>query len=550
MKARFVFAAAAVGAIAYGAALAADQPIPAKIGLVKPMKLTKFVSKSTSGFPLPTGASQDPTIIGAEIVFFDTGVAGGTFLHTLPAAGWKGLGNPAGSKGFKYKGKPIGDSTCTIVLIKSKVIKGVCKGAAVTLTTPFAGDDGIILGIPSVAAGTLRYCAELGGVTQKNDTTLLKRKDAPAPAMCPVFPPPSTPTGTPAGTATATGTPAGTAAATATGTPTGTAAATETSTATAPPGSTPTSTPATVPPTVTNTAVPTPTSTPAACPLTAGRYTITTTGGSLRVATFAPFAFPAGGTTIQDVGAGDANCVHDTVVPYPGGLTVPVFCVPALGATTSVTQSGCGIGKIDSNGGSDYTIAELGDTSETPVCNVPQVVCPAAGPAPDSSGRIDVTVGNGAADTCASGGTGNAIVTIPVNTLTWVAADSSCPDSDGMFNSGTDTQLASFPQTLDLTTDTNTAQFSDLDANGCAKSGLGPTGPFSSTGQCIDLGANTVNIAASGTVFSSGGPTYDLLFTTVQNNSMSAPAPSGGATCGSPPLINFAGAATRCLVGP
>jgi hypothetical protein len=364
------------------------------------------------------------------------------------------------------------------------------------------------------------------------------------------------PTGTSAVTATETATAESTATATEvvpTATATGTAAATvtvtPTGTDTAPPAATATATPPAA--TATPTATPTATETPgAACPIDAGRYTITTTGGTLRVATFAPFAFPAGGTTIQDVSAGDANCVHDTVIPYPGGLTVPVFCVPALGATTSVTQTGCGIGEIDSNGGSDFTITEHGDTSEGTVCNVTQAVCPATGPAPDSSGRLDVTVGDGTADTCASGGTANAIVTIPVNTLTWVAADGSCPDSDGTFNPATDTKLAEFPQTLDLTTDTNTAQFADIDLDGCAKSGLGPTGPFSNTGQCIDLTNNTVNIAASGTVFSSGGPTYDLLFTTVQNNTLSGPAPSGGATCDNPPVIDFSGTATRCLVGP
>ncbi|MGH8922229.1 MAG: hypothetical protein ACRD0H_28480, partial [Actinomycetes bacterium] len=207
-------------------------------------------------------------------------------------------------------------------------------------------------------------------------------------------------------------------------------------------------------------------------------------------------------------------------------MTVPVFCVPALGASTSVTQSGCGIGEIDSDGGSDFTVTEHGDTSETTVCNVHQALCPTAGPAPDSSGRIDITVGNAAADTCASGGTANALVTIPVNTLTWVAADSSCPDTDSMYNPGTDTLLAQFPQTLDLTTDTNTAQFVDIDADGCSKSGLGPAGPYSSTGKCIDLVGNTVSVAASGTVFSSGGPTYDLLFTTVQNANITGPAAS------------------------
>jgi hypothetical protein len=389
--------------------------------------------------------------------------------------------------------------------------------------------------------------------------------------------------------------------------------------------------------------------------------------GALHVATFQPFPFPAGGVTIQEVGPGDANCVHTTVVPFPGGLTVPIFCVPALGATTSVVQSGCGVGEIDSNGGSDFTVNENGDTSFTsmppaPTCDVHQAGacspgvcsgikvgstctsgpkmgamcsglnataanakcglctvgtgltcntdldcgCPNSGPPPDSSGHIDITVGDGTVDTCTSG-TANAIVTIPVNTLTWVAASrcsggthdgtvcavsadckgctgnttacsctggtndgtactsdaqctgggtcggtctGGCPDPDKTYNAGTDTLLASFPQTLDLTTDKATAQFVDIDGDGCKKSGLGPNGPYSSTGQCIDLTSNTVTVAASGTIFSSGGPTYDLLFTTIQNSTVSGPGPLQAASCDQPPVINFTGTANRCLVGP
>jgi putative intracellular protease/amidase len=65
------------------------------------------------------------------------------------------------------------------------------------------------------------------------------------------------------------------------------------------------------------------------------------------------------------VAAGDANCVHATVVGFPGGFSAPNFCVPALGYTVSVTQTGCGAGQIDSDGGSDYKIEELNDTSDT-----------------------------------------------------------------------------------------------------------------------------------------------------------------------------------------
>lgn len=366
---------------------------------------------------------------------------------------------------------------------------------------------------------------------------------------CP--PPGATPTATEPVGPTATATQPIVPTSTATAVPTGTATATHTvgppptvtDTPTEGPSPSPTNTPTEGP-------SPTPTETVAVCPLDAGRYTITTTSGSLRVATFAPFPFPAGGTTLQDVGAGNADCVHDTVIPFPGGLTVPPFCVPALGATTTVTQSGCGIGRIDSDGGSDFTVTEDGDTSDLDVCNVPQATCPATGPAPDSSGRIDITVGNGVVDTCASGGTANAIVTIPVYTVTWVDADGACPDEDGMFDPDTDTLLAEFPQTLDLTTDTNTARYTDLSGDGCALSGLGPAGPFANTGHCIDLEAMTVSIAGSGTIFNSGAPTYDLLFTTIQNNNVSGPTASGGAICDDPPTINFDGLAHRCLDAP
>jgi hypothetical protein len=345
------------------------------------------------------------------------------------------------------------------------------------------------------------------------------------------------------------------------------------------PTDTPAATPTATPIFETPSPVSTPTDTPTGgCPLDPGTYTLHTTGGSLTVATFSPFPFPAGGTTVQEVGPGDANCVHSVVVAFPGGLNVPPFCVPALGATTLVTQTGCGVGRIDSNGGSDFTVGEVGDTSASVGdCHVLQDTCPAV-IAPDSSGLINVTVGNGSPDECA-GGQANAIVTIPVNTLTWVAADGMCPDSDGEYNPDVDTKLAEFPQTLDLTTDTASATFADIDGNGCFKSGLGPVGPFANNafcvaqgnplpccttcpaanqtgcgtctgpakGSCIDIDAKTVTVAASGTIFSSGGPTYDLLFATVQSNSVTGPEPSTGATCDNPPVIDFTGTAQRCL---
>jgi hypothetical protein len=294
----------------------------------------------------------------------------------------------------------------------------------------------------------------------------------------------------------------------------------------------------------------------------------------LKVSTFLPFAFPSGGVTIQDVSAGNGSCVHNTVIPYPGGFSTPVFCVPALGYTVQVTQTGCGVGIIDSNGGSDLTTTEKGDTSFTNGGSC--ITTQSCAAFVDSSGEINIQVGDGTADTCSTGGTGNAMVSIPVNTVTWLSTNG-CPDTDGDPNGGDDTIITQFPQTLDLTTDRATAQFADNDLDGCSLRGAGPAGPFTQNqicfgagnpyacctgagtgtcvgngaiGKCIDFGLNTVNVAGGGTVFSSAAPLHDLLFTTVQNSNITGPAAFGGATCGSPPVINFTGSAQRCIVAP
>src|SRR5262245_43723223 len=103
---------------------AVDVPIPAKVVLVKPAKLAKFVAKSSSAFALPAPmSSEDPTMAGAELHFFDRDSPGaGSATFTLGAAGWTGLGTPAGSKGYKYKGKHDSPgAACSTALLKDSV---------------------------------------------------------------------------------------------------------------------------------------------------------------------------------------------------------------------------------------------------------------------------------------------------------------------------------------------------------------------------------------------------------------------------------------------
>lgn len=328
MKAAYVCLGALLGALAStGESNAADQLLPGRITVVKAGKLAKFVSKG-GPFVLPApGSDGDPTQHGAELHLFDTGGGAGSVAYPLLRTGWSGLGNPAGSRGYKYRGAAAGDTTCKVILVTPKVIKGVCKGAGVTLTPPFAGAEALVLGLPAgttagLAAGTAaaitRYCATYGGETVRNDYRGLKRKHAPAPSACAEPPPPPTPTGVP-GTPTHTRTPTVTLTPSLTFTPT----------------ATPTITPI----------QPTPTAAPVvfhSCPLISG--------GSASHLEINAAAFPLSVNTTGELRIGlaagadltTASCEIDHIDPIN---------IPAIGFVCIEPASGCDLGVADCNAG-------------------------------------------------------------------------------------------------------------------------------------------------------------------------------------------------------
>jgi hypothetical protein len=164
-------------------ARAADEGMPGKLILVKPGRLAKFIAKPVSGdtFALPTGPSS-PITGGGQLRFFK-GDRADTYelpVQTAPL-GWKGLGNPAGSKGFKYKGAGTTADPCKVVLVKEKIVKATCRGGSVRLDPPATGDVGVLLTLGSTP---MTYLALWGGDTVKNDATQLKRRNAPAPPAC------------------------------------------------------------------------------------------------------------------------------------------------------------------------------------------------------------------------------------------------------------------------------------------------------------------------------------------------------------------------------
>lgn len=184
-------------ALAVGAARAADNSVPGKITILKPGKLAKGIFKPVSPATFPLDG--DPTTGPAALEVFDTTTPGaGAVLYNLPAAGWKGLGNPAGAKGYKYKGAGTPTDPCKVVLVKQQIVKFVCKGSGITLTPPVAGELAAVL---TTQPGS-RYCASFGGTDVKNETDLVKRKDAPAPGACPA--PPTTSTTSTTSTSTST----------------------------------------------------------------------------------------------------------------------------------------------------------------------------------------------------------------------------------------------------------------------------------------------------------------------------------------------------------
>jgi len=285
----------------------------------------------------------------------------------------------------------------------------------------------------------------------------------------------------------------------------------------------------------------------ASCPLAAGSYTLEqTAGGKLNIATFQPFDVPAGGTLVADISAGHLpDCAHEVVVPFPGGFNMPAFCVPATGFAVKLEQTGCGVGSIDSNGGADYTVTEIGDTSDgSAVCSLPQACLVGQ----DTALRVDITVGDGVPDTCSSG-TANVFVAVPVSTTVWLEQSSgrSCPPNDGTFDPDAGDELAlTFSQVLDFTTDTNTVSWADLDGDGCISAGIGPRLGFSNTGSCLDLATKTLVGAATGPV-SSAASIGDTLFSAVWPNAFTGPHPALGASCETPPAIAIGGTVHRCI---
>jgi hypothetical protein len=164
-----------------GASADPDELMPCKIVIIKAPPaaggngLSKFVCKGA--FTLPSAAAA-PGLLGFAVNPVPPGNAG---VGTGPVC--TGLGNPAGSKGYKCSSTDV-----PLLLLKTNVVKGIIKFDVplVDYSTPhpYVGDVAVQL-VSLGASDQKRYCARFPLASAlKNDGSQFKAKNAPPPAAC------------------------------------------------------------------------------------------------------------------------------------------------------------------------------------------------------------------------------------------------------------------------------------------------------------------------------------------------------------------------------
>jgi hypothetical protein len=146
-------------------------------------------SKDSNVVSPEPASSSDPTMAGAELLLYNAETTETATLN-LPAGDWKGIGNPPGVKGYKYKDSIQQNGPCRTVIVKpGGLIKAVCKGNGIGFSLDEASQEELSV---TLAMGSLRQCIVYGGTVIKDQGVagsqpgLFKAKNAPAGGVCPV----------------------------------------------------------------------------------------------------------------------------------------------------------------------------------------------------------------------------------------------------------------------------------------------------------------------------------------------------------------------------
>ncbi len=174
-------------------ACAADQLVASRLAVIEAGKYVVLSALSTqqpgrAPFVLPTpGSADDPTVHGATLRFSDRGVTGGIADYALDASGWRGLGSPPGSRGYRYLGRndaghPNPRSRCRVVTLHARRIWAICRTDD-RLTTPFTGALTVELAMPPAArdfATAPSSAARRRGTTRGRCVAATRRRRSPA----------------------------------------------------------------------------------------------------------------------------------------------------------------------------------------------------------------------------------------------------------------------------------------------------------------------------------------------------------------------------------
>jgi hypothetical protein len=267
------------------------------------------------------------------------------------------------------------------------------------------------------------------------------------------------------------------------------------------------------------------------------------TAGTLQVDGLPPFPFPTGVMTTMNVGAPDASCGHDVVVPA-GGFFVPVFDLPALNYCSQVVPTGCesgggqGSGRLwdghATTGVALTNVTKQADTADG-VCDTTTITpgtctggtrngLPCAATTHCPGGGVCSTAGSGFGNcnTTGTGAGGNTLgdidsikvgsstcgvrsaIDIPVHSTTWSDSACSpaitpgcCPASN--YNPGDgDLLITEFDFILSPTTDVGTGIFQDKNGNVCSRAGSGYPNPTCKDSECTGLGTPCALCTAAG----------------------------------------------------
>lgn len=112
-----------------------------------------------------------------------------TATINLPAgASWRGIGSPAGSRGYKYTDVDAANGPCKVVLVKpGKLIKAVCSAGTAPIAYSLDESTQASLTLSVQLGAAALQCANFGGTISKNQGTsnpgpigIFRAKDAPA----------------------------------------------------------------------------------------------------------------------------------------------------------------------------------------------------------------------------------------------------------------------------------------------------------------------------------------------------------------------------------